>query len=129
MHQLTGNEKIFYKYQQTSRECTLSEEIDIEHANEVEQIQQHSNEARLREEAETSYAMDNDDGQQFNQSDDNTFVDQSLNTIVNCSGLSRMTIPTCNASLQTEDIIVQPKIRLHCKCTESIKSTCAQVST
>ena len=73
--------------------------------------------------------MGTDDKEQFNQSDDNTFVDQSLNTIVNCSGLSRITIPTCNASLQTEDIIVQPKIRLHCKCTESIKLTCAQVST
>ena len=40
-----------------------------------------------------------------------------------------MTIPTCDASVQTEHIIGQPKIRLHLKCTESIKSTCAQVST
>ena len=40
-----------------------------------------------------------------------------------------MTIPTCDASVQTEDIIVQPKIRLHCKCTKSVKSTCAQVLT
>ena len=73
--------------------------------------------------------MGTDDKEQFNQPDDNSFVDESLNTSVNCSGLSHMTRPTCDACVQTEDIIVQPKIRLHCKCTESIKLTCAQVST
>ena len=129
IHQLTGQEKIFYEGQQTSRECRLNEEIDIEHTNEMEQIQLHVNEARLREEAETSYAMGTDDEEQFNQPDDNSLVDGSLNTSVNRSGLSRMTIPTCDASVQTEDIIVQPKIRLHRKYIESIKSTCNQVST
>ena len=73
--------------------------------------------------------MGTDDKEQFNQPDDNSFVDESLNTSVNCSGLSHMTRPTCDACVQTEDIIVQPKIRLRCKCTESIKLTCAQVST
>ena len=129
MQQLTGHEKMFYKDQKASRECRLSEEIDIEHTNEMEQIQLDANEARLREEAETSYTMGTDSKKQFNQPYDNSFVGESLNTIVNCSGLSHMMIPTCNASVQTEDIIVQPKIRLHHKCTESIKSTCAQVST
>ena len=89
----------------------------------------HANEARLRKEAETSYAMGTDDKEQFNQPDDNSFIDESLNTSVNHSILSHMTIRTCDASVQTEDIIVQPKIRLHRKCTESIKSACAQVST
>ena len=129
MHQLTGDEKIFYEDQQTSRECRLSEEIDIEQANEIEQIQLQPNEASLREESETSYAKVTEDEEQFNKPDDNSFVGESLNTSVNHSGLSRMTIPTCDASVQTEGIIVQPKIRLHRKCTESIKSTCNQVST
>ena len=88
----------------------------------------HANDARLREEAETSYAMGTDIEEQFKQPGDNSFVDESLNTSVNRSGLSHMTIPTCDASVQTENI-VQPKLRLHCNCTESIKSTCAQVST
>ena len=88
----------------------------------------HANEARLREEAETSYAMGTDD-KQFNQPDDNSFVDESLNTSANRFGLSRMTIPTCDASTQTEDVIALPKIRFHCTCTKSIKSACAQVST
>ena len=129
MHQLTGDEKIFCEDQQTSRECRLSEEIDIEQANEIEQIQLQPNEASLREESETSYAKVTDDEEQFNKPDDNSFVGESINTSVNRSGLSRMTIPTCDASFQTEGIIVQPKIRLHRKCTESIKSTCNQVST
>ena len=72
----------------------------------MEQIQLLANEARLREEAETSYAIGTDDEEQFNQSDDNSCVDENLNTCVNCSGLSRMTISTRNASVQTEDVIV-----------------------
>ena len=95
----------------------------------MEHIQLHANEARLREEAETSYAMGTDDEEQLNQPDYNSFVDESLNTSVNRSGLSRMTIPICDASIQTEDIIVQRKIRLYRKYTESVKSTCNQVST
>ena len=95
----------------------------------MEQIQLNANEARLTEEAEISYAMGTDDKEQFNQPDDNSFVDKSLNTSVNCSGLFHMTIPMCDAYVQTEDIIVQPKVRLHRKCAESIKLTCAQVST
>ena len=61
-------------------------DIDIEHANEMEQIQLHANEARLWEVAETSYAMGTDDKEQFDQPDDNSFADESLNTSVNCSG-------------------------------------------
>lgn len=113
MHQLTGNEKMFYEDQQTSQECSLSGEIDIEHTNEMEQIQSHANEARLTEEAETSYALYTDNQEQFNQPDDNSFVDKSLNTGVNHSGLPCMTIPKCDASLQIEDIIIQSNIRLH----------------
>ena len=94
IHLLTGHEKSFYEDQQTSRECRLSEEIDIEHGNEMEQVQLHANEARLREEAETSYAMGTDNEEQFNQPDDNSFVNESLNTSVNRSGLSCMTIRT-----------------------------------
>ena len=127
--QLTGYEKFFYEDQQTSRECSLSEEIDIEDTNKIGQIQVHANEARLREEAETSYVMGTDDKEQFNQTDDNSIVDETLNTNVNRSRLSHMTIPTCDASVQTEDIIVQSKIRLHRKCTKSIKSIFNQVST
>ena len=66
MHQLTGNEKMFYEDQQTSQECSLSGEIDIEHTNEMEQIQSHANEARLTEEAQTSYALYTDNQEQFN---------------------------------------------------------------
>ena len=61
----------------------------------------------MREEAETSYAMDTDGEAQFNQTDDNSLVDETLNTSVNCSvklnkcKLSCMTITTCNASVQT----------------------------
>ena len=91
MHQLTGYVKPFCENQQTSRECRLNEKIDIEHANEMEQIRLHANEARLREEAETSCAMGTDDEEQFNQPDDNSFVDESLNTNVNRAGMSRMT--------------------------------------
>ena len=40
-----------------------------------------------------------------------------------------MTIPTCDACVQTEDIMAQPKIRLHRKCAKSVKLTCTQVST
>ena len=36
--------RIFYEDQQTNREYRLSEEIDIEHTNEMEQIQLHANE-------------------------------------------------------------------------------------
>ena len=61
MHQLTGHEKNFYEDQQTSQECRLNEKTDIEHANEMEQIQLNANEARLTEEAEISYAMGTDD--------------------------------------------------------------------
>ena len=68
------------------------------------QIQFHSNEARLWEKAET-YAMGTDEKEQFNQPDNNSFVDESLNTSINRSGLSRTTIPICDASAQTEDII------------------------
>ena len=119
----------FYEDQQKSQECRSSEEIDMDQANEMEQIQLPANETRLREEARTSYVMGTDDEEQFNQPDGNSFADESLNISVNHSGLSGMTISTCDASVQTEDIIVQPKIRLHHKCTESIKSTCGQVST
>ena len=129
MHQLTGNEKMFYEDQQTSPECSLSGEIDIEHTNEMEQIQSHANEARLTEEAQTSYALYTDNQEQFNQPDDNSFVNKSLNTGVNHSGLPCMTIPKCDASVQIEDIIIQSNIGLHHKCTESIQSTCAQVYT
>ena len=88
-----------------------------------------ANDARLREEAETSYAMGTGEEEQFNQPDDNSFVDESLNTSLNRSSLSRMIIPSCDASVQTEDIIVPPKTRIHHKCTEPTKSTCVQVST
>ena len=54
------------------------EKIDVEHANEIEQIQLHANEARLREEAETSYAMGTNKEEQFNHTDNNSFVDESL---------------------------------------------------
>ena len=88
-----------------------------------------ANEARLREETETSYAMGTGEEEQFNQTDDNSSVDESLNTGLNRSSLSRMIIPSYDASVQTEDIIVPPKIRSHHKCTEPTKSTCVQVST
>lgn len=78
IHQLTGHEENFYEDQQTSRECRLMEKIDVEHANEIEQIQLHANEARLREEAETSYAMGTNKEEQFNHTDNNSFVDESL---------------------------------------------------
>ena len=48
MHQLPGYVKLFCENQQTSRECRLNEKIDIEHANEMEQIRLHANEARSR---------------------------------------------------------------------------------
>ena len=86
----------------------------------MEQIQLHANEARLREEAETSYAMGTDDEEQFNQPDDNSFVDKSLNAIVNRSDFFRMTIPTCDASVQIEDILGQSNIRLHCKSSQLV---------
>ena len=89
MHQLTGHENIFYEDQQKSQECRLSEEIDIEHTNEMEQIQLHANEGRLREEAETSYVIGTYDKKQLNQPDDNSFVDKNLNTGINHSGLSK----------------------------------------
>ena len=94
MHQLTGHEKIFYEDQQTSWEFRLSEEIDIEHANKMEKVQLHANKTRLKEEVETSYAMGIDCEEKFNQPDENSFVDESLNTSVNRSDLSGMTIPT-----------------------------------
>ena len=84
MHQLTGHENIFYEDQQTSRECRLSEEIDIEHTNEMEQIQLHANEERLRKEAETSYVIGTYGKEQLNQPDN-----KSLNTGINHSGLSK----------------------------------------
>ena len=56
----------------------------------MEQVQVHANEARLREEAETSYAMGTDNEEQINQTDDNSFINESLNTSANRSGLSRM---------------------------------------
>ena len=87
MHQLTGYVRLFCE----NSARNFSEKIDIVHANEMEQIRLHANEARLREEAETSCAMGTDDKEQFNQPNDNSFVDESLNTNVNRAGMSRMT--------------------------------------
>ena len=54
----------------------------------MEQIQLHANEGRLSEEAETSYVIGTYRKEQLNQPDDNSFVNKSLNTGINHSGLS-----------------------------------------
>ena len=43
--------------------------------------------------------------------------------------MSRITISTNEASVQTETSLEKPKVLMNRKCTEAIKSTCAQVST
>lgn len=49
---------------------------------------------------------------------------------MNRSGWARITPATIDASVQTSsDFAAKPKIRVNRNCTDSIKSTCAQVST
>lgn len=43
--------------------------------------------------------------------------------------VQKKTIPTTDVSVQTEGVIPQWKMRHNCNCNDSIKATCAQVST
>ena len=124
---MTGREKVFYQDQLTTRECRLSEEIDVEHTEEMETRMMTENELQERLEAEILYAFGTDDHE---IDEDVSLHNSSLNnTSLNRSGVSRITISTNEVSVQTETSLEKPQIRMNRKCTEAIKSTCAQVST
>ena len=51
------------------------------------------------------------------------------NISLNTSGVSRKTAPTKDASIQVCSLVPQPRICVNLNCTESVKATCAKVST
>ena len=45
-HELGGSKKIFYEDQQSTRECRISEEMDVVYEEEMERLNSTLNEAR-----------------------------------------------------------------------------------
>jgi len=99
MQSLKGSEKSFYEDQLNARECRLSDEMDIEYAEEIEARQQEQYDLNKTLEANLAHAFGDDD--EYNEVVDahNSTLN---NTSINRSGLSRITLTTSDASVQTD---------------------------
>ena len=72
------------------------------------------------------YAMGSSDREE--RVTDNSVL-SGYNISLNRSGVYRKTNPPKDASIQVCSLAPQPRIRVNRNCTESIKATCAKVST
>ena len=72
------------------------------------------------------YAMGSSDTEE--RVTDNSVL-RCYNISLNRSGVYRKTDPPKDASIQVCSLALQPRIRINRNCTESIKATCAKVST
>ena len=133
MEKLTGYEKVFHFDQQTTRECLLSEEIDLEFEKQQQSIQENKFKEKWQEQSENDFIMQDDETRGSKRKHHlimkllNSWILQLPNTSnipTNKSGHAPM------YSIHRVDVVKSTKIMYKQKtgCTNKIKSGCSRIS-
>ena len=88
MEKFTGHKKVFYFDQQTTTECWLSEEIDLESEKQQQSIKESKLKEKQQEQSEHDFIMQDDEQEEQEETPSDNETTEFLNFSVSTSNIS-----------------------------------------
>ena len=88
MKKLASHENVFYFDQQTTRQCQLSEEIDLEFEKQQQSVQENKLKEKQQEQSEHDFIMQDDEQEKQEETPSDNEATEFLNSSFNTSNIS-----------------------------------------